>query len=62
MTTAILQMLVLLVSAFAFAWYVLWVDKRENPPQVKPEDPQQMIAFPEDTHQSEQRGAAMSHV
>jgi len=62
MTTAILQMLVFVAAAFGFARYVLAIDKRENPPQIKPEDAQQAIQFPDDTADSEHRGAAMSQV
>jgi hypothetical protein len=62
MTTAILQMLVFVAAAFGFARYVLAVDKRENPPQAKPEDAQQAIQFPDDSPDAEHRGAAMSHI
>jgi hypothetical protein len=61
MITAALQMLVFLASACGFAWYVLRIDKRENPPQAKPADAQQTIDFPESS-ETEHRGAAMSHV
>lgn len=42
--TATLQLLVLVMSAFAFAWYVLKRDKREHP---APKESQQSIYFPE---------------
>jgi hypothetical protein len=62
MTTALLQMLVFLASAFGFAWYVLRIDKRENPPQTKRVDAQQKIDFPDPSPETnEHRGAAMSH-
>jgi hypothetical protein len=62
MTTPALQMLIFVACASAFAWYVLKIDKRENPPQAKPEDAQQTIDFPESAQTNEHRGAAMSHV
>ena len=59
--TATLQLLVLVISAFAFAWYVLKRDKREHP---APKESQQSIYFPEqrtgDEH--DHRGAAMSQL
>jgi hypothetical protein len=61
MITTVLQMLVFLAAAFVFAWCVLRIDKRENPPQAKPEDAQQTIDFPESSETGERRGAAMSH-
>jgi hypothetical protein len=61
MITAGLQMLVLVVSAFGFAWYVLQRDKQENPPKAKPEDKQQSIEFPAAEEYGHQ-GAAMSHL
>jgi hypothetical protein len=60
MITPILQMVVFLAAAFGFAWYVLRIDKRENPPKTL--DAQQTINFPEPAETTEQRGAAMSHV
>jgi hypothetical protein len=60
MITSALQMLVFLAAAFGFAWYVLKIDRRENPPKTV--DAQQTINFPEPTEATDQRGAAMSHV
>ena len=62
MITAALQMLVLLASAFGFAWYVLKRDERENPPQAKPQDAQRSIQFPEVIEEHEHQGAAMSRL
>jgi hypothetical protein len=60
MITPVLQMLVFVGSAFGFAWYVLTKDKQENPPQVKREDLQKSIPFPDSEH--ERHDAAMSHL
>jgi hypothetical protein len=56
--TATLQLLVLVISAFAFAWYVLRRDKREHP---GPKESQQSIYFPEQhpDDNPDRRGAAM---
>lgn len=59
--TTTLQLLVLVISAFAFAWYVLRRDKQEHP---APKESQQSFYFPEqragDEH--DHRGAAMSQL
>jgi hypothetical protein len=64
MITAALQMFVFVASAFCFAGYVLKRDKRENPPQAKPEDAQRSIQFPtvEADEEHEHQGAAMSRL
>jgi hypothetical protein len=59
MMTVILQMLVLLACAFLFAWYVLYLDKKD-----KRDARQREIYFP--THRNDeerdQRGVAMSRL
>jgi len=58
---ATLQLLVLVISAFAFALYVLRRDKREHP---TPKESQQSINSP-DQHPDDnpdRRGAAMSQL
>lgn len=56
MITSILQMLVFVASAIAFAWYVLKVDKRES----KPKGQYEFHYDRDDEH--ERRGAAMSRL
>jgi len=60
--TALFQLLVFAVSAAAFAEYVLWRDRKENPPQTKSDGGQQSIYFPEQTDDEQHRGAAMSRL
>jgi hypothetical protein len=59
MITSVLQMLVFVVSAVAFACYVLKVDKRES----QKYDLQEKFSFPEPKEEDhEHRGAAMSRL
>jgi hypothetical protein len=60
MITSVLQMLVFIGAACIFAWYLLRIDKRENPPIVKRDDRQQAIDF--ESAEKEEHRAAMSHV
>jgi hypothetical protein len=67
MMTSILQLLVLVVAAFAFAVYALWIDRREHAAKIKKvaqDDPQGSIYFPEHKPDDEhdRRGAAMSRL
>jgi hypothetical protein len=63
MTTVILQMLTFLVSAFAFAAYVLRRDRCESQVENEADTRQQSIQFPENnSDRGERLGAAMSHL
>jgi hypothetical protein len=67
MMTAILQLLVFVIAAFAFAVFVLWKDRQEHAAKLKKDaedDPQSSIYFPEHKPEEdrEHRGAAMSRL
>jgi hypothetical protein len=63
--TAILQLLVFVACAFAFALYLLWKDRCESPRERQSQD-QGSLYFPEhlsaDEEQHSHRGAAMSRL
>jgi hypothetical protein len=67
MMTSILQLLVLVVAAFAFAVFALWKDRQEHAAKIKKaaqDDPRGSIYFPEHKPEEEgdRRGAAMSRL
>lgn len=57
MTTAILQMAVLLACAFAFAGYLLRLDRKD-----RMDKHQERFEFPANEKDGERRGAALSRV
>jgi hypothetical protein len=57
MTTAILQMAALLVCAFAFAGYLLRLDKKD-----RTDKRQERFEFPAGDEEHERRGVAMSRL